>query len=125
MRAHAQEFIQQILKEEGSECLGRQKSQRLWQAQPVDLKRRHDHGVPAPACGTVRPVYKARGAVVKHKSMMIETLVPDLYLHGLTQGNFDLALRGLSRRVQVKSSSVAVHEKSSLDSSPGRAAEGG
>jgi putative transposase len=44
----------------------------------------------------------------KRKSTAIEAFVPELYLHGLAQGDFDLALRGLlGGHASLSSSTVA------------------
>jgi putative transposase len=106
VRAHVQEFIQQVLEEEVSVFLGRQKSQRR---RPVSGGYRNGYGKPRRltlSCGTItvrRPRVRDGDArfvsrvlpLFKRKSTAIEALVPDLYLHGLAQGDFELALRGL------------------------------
>lgn len=107
IRGHVQGFIQQILEEEVSEFLARAKSQRR---RPLSGRGyRNGYGNPRRltlSCGTItvrRP--RVRGCearftsrvmpLFKRKSTTIETLVPELYLHGLAQGDFELALRGL------------------------------
>ncbi|HEX2524148.1 MAG TPA: IS256 family transposase [Terriglobia bacterium] len=108
-RRKVQEFIQALLEEEVTEFLGRSKSER--RAQAVDGVRgyRNGYGKPrqlAMSNGTIRlrrprvrdceekfesqvlPLFKRRSAEVGQ-------LLPELYLHGLAKGDFELALRGL------------------------------
>ncbi len=107
VRGHVQGFIQQVLEEEVSEFLGRQKSQRR---RPLEERGyRNGYGKPRRvtlSCGTItvqRPRVRDCAArfvsqvlpLFKRKSTTIETLVPELYLHGLALGDFELALRGL------------------------------
>jgi putative transposase len=107
VRGHVQGFIQQVLEEEVSEFLGRQKSQRR---RPLEERGyRNGYGKPRRvtlSCGTItvqRPRVRACEArfvsqvlpLFKRQSTTIETLVPELYLHGLALGDFELALRGL------------------------------
>jgi transposase-like protein len=115
-----QGFIQQILDEEVSVFLARSKSQRR---PPITGGGyRNGYGKPRQltlSCGTItvrRP--RVRDGEVrfvshvlplfKRKSTAIEALVPELYLHGLAQGDFDLALRGLlGGNAPLSSSTVA------------------
>ena len=107
VRGHVQGFIQQILDEEVSVFLERQKSQRR---RPLAVRGyRNGYGKPRRltlSCGTImvqRP--RVRDAETRlesrvlplftRKSRAVERLLPDLYLHGLAQGDFELALRGL------------------------------
>jgi transposase-like protein len=107
VRGHVQGFIQQILDEEVSVFLERQKSQRR---RPLAVRGyRNGYGKPRRltlSCGTImvqRP--RVRDAetrfesrvlpLFKRKSRAVERLLPELYLHGLAQGDFELALRGL------------------------------
>lgn len=107
IRTQVQGFIQQILDEEVSMFLARPKSQRR---PPVSGGGyRNGYGKPRRltlSCGTItvrRPrVRDCEARFVSHvlplfkrKSTTIEALVPELYLHGLAQGDFNLALRGL------------------------------
>jgi putative transposase len=108
-RRKVQEFIQALLEEEVTEFLGRPKSER--RAQAVDGVRgyRNGYGKPrllAMSNGTIRlrrprvrdceekfesqvlPLFRRRSAEVGQ-------LLPELYLHGLAKGDFELALRGL------------------------------
>lgn len=107
VRGQVQGFIQQVLEEEVSEFLGRQKSQRR---RPLEERGyRNGYGKPRRvtlSCGTItvqRPRVRDCAArfvsqvlpLFKRKRTTIETLVPELYLHGLALGDFELALRGL------------------------------
>lgn len=107
VRGHVQGFIQQILEQEVSEFLGRQKSQRR---SPLDAHGyRNGYGKPRRltlSCGTImvqRPRVRDTEArfvsqvlpLFKRKSTTIEAVVPELYLHGVALGDFELALRGL------------------------------
>ena len=109
-RLQIQRFVQMLLEEELTVALGREKSERL---SAVDGARayRNGHGKPrrlAMACGTItlrRP--RVRGQALetrfasrllpafKRRTEAIGDLLPKLYLHGLAQGDFELALRGL------------------------------
>ena len=108
VRGKVQEFIQSLLEEEITELLGRQKSERrqVVDSQPV---YRNGHGKARHltlGCGTVT-VYRprVRGLEQRFESRVlpmfarrtieINKLIPQLYLHGLALGDFDLALRGL------------------------------
>lgn len=43
----------------------------------------------------------------KRRTETVSELIPELYLHGLAQGDFDLALRGLlGEKAQLSSSTV-------------------
>ena len=107
VRGHVQGFIQQILDEEVSVFLERQKSQRR---RPLSVRGyRNGHGKPRRltlSCGTImvqRPRVRAAETrfesrvlpLFTRKSRAVERLLPELYLHGLAQGDFELALRGL------------------------------
>lgn len=106
-RVHVQAFIQRLLEEEIDELLGRRKSERRDQGTaPV---YRNGYGKPrdlALSIGTVtiqRP--RVRGLeerfesrilpLFKRRTEEVGALLPELYLHGLALGDFELALRGL------------------------------
>ena len=107
-RAEIQQFVQRLLEEEVDALLGRRKSERraATQAPPG---YRNGYGKPrqlALASGTItvrRP--RARDLeerfvsrvlpLFKRRTEEVGTLLPELYLHGLALGDFELALRGL------------------------------
>ncbi|MCI0408884.1 MAG: IS256 family transposase [Acidobacteria bacterium] len=108
LRGKLREWIQDLLEAEVDELLGRRKSARR---KAVDSAPgyRSGHGKPRRltlSCGTVtvrRP--RVRGLEQRFESRLlplfarrtqaVNELLPELYLHGLAQGDFDLALRGL------------------------------
>jgi putative transposase len=107
-RAQVQELIQAMLEEEITELLGRAKSERRRLVDgPVGY--RNGYGKPRKltmSAGTItlrRP--RTRGLderfesgilpLFKRRTKEVGELLPKLYLHGLSLGDFDLALRGL------------------------------
>jgi putative transposase len=121
VRGKVQELIQTILEEEVSELLGRSRSERREQ---VDSPPGYRNGYGKErnltlSCGTItlrRP--RVRGLERKFESRVlplfarrtreVNRLIPELYLHGLAQGDFDLALRGLlGEEAPVSASTVA------------------
>jgi len=108
LRNRMREWLQELLEAEVDELLGRRKSERR---KPVDGAPgyRSGHGKPRRltlSCGTVtvrRP--RVRGLQQRFESRLlplfarrtpeVSALLPELYLHGLALGDFDLALRGL------------------------------
>ena len=108
VRRHAQDFIQQLLEDEVTELLGRPKSARRG-AVDAPAGARNGHGKPrrlALMNGTVtvqRP--RVRDVEARFMSRLlplfqrqtpdVRALLPELYLHGLALGDFELALRGL------------------------------
>ncbi len=106
-RDQVQQFLQRMLVEEVNEFLGRKKSEHR---SPRDVPGyRNGYGKPRRltlSCGTItvqRPRVRDTEAQFvsqvlpwfKRKSTTIEAVVPQLYLHGLALGDFELALRGL------------------------------
>ena len=107
-RAKVQEFLQALLEEEVTALLGRAKSQRR---EGIDEPRGYRNGYGKPrrlstSIGTVevrRP--RVRGLEERFESQVlpffarqtpeVRRMLPELYLHGLSLGDFDLALRGL------------------------------
>jgi transposase-like protein len=101
-------MIQDILKEEVTAFLGRKKSERRL---PIDSSPGYRNGYGKRrrltlSCGTItlrRP--RVRGLEERFMSRILPLfcrrtkevgdLLPELYLHGLSQGDFELALRGL------------------------------
>ena len=120
-RGKVQELIQTILEEEVTEFLGRSRSQRREQ---VDSPPGYRNGYGKErnltlSCGTItlrRP--RVRGLEERFESRVlplfarrtreVNQLIPELYLHGLAQGDFDLALRGLlGEDAPISASTVA------------------
>ena len=109
VREKAQEFIQQIMEEEVTELLGREKSERqeyggLGRGLPQRLRQGSRRL--AMSSGTItlrRP--RVRGVEERFESRVLPlfarrtkelgALLPELYLHGLAEGDFELAMRGL------------------------------
>jgi putative transposase len=108
VRQEAQAWVQRLLEEEVTEALGRLKSQRR---SPLDAAPGYRNGLGKPrrlalSSGTItvrRP--RVRGLAERFQSRILPLfkrhtaqvgdLLPELYLHGLSSGDFDLALRGL------------------------------
>src|SRR5499426_1468813 len=107
-RAHVQRFIQDLLEEEVTELLGRTKSARR---EAVDAAPGYRNGYGKPrqltlTNGTI-PVRRPRVRdlnerfvsrvlpLFKRQTKEVGELLPQLYLHGLALGDFELALRGL------------------------------
>jgi len=121
VRRKVQEFIQSLLEEEITELLGRHKSERCRAVDSLPVYR-NGHGKARHltlGCGTVT-VYRprVRGLEQRFESRVlpmfarrtaeINKLIPQLYLHGLALGDFDLALRGLlGEEAPVSASTVA------------------
>jgi putative transposase len=107
VRGKVQEYIQTILEDEVEAFLGRGKSERLKTVD--DAGYRNGHGKPrkfAIMSGTItvrRPRVRGTGErfeskiipFFKRRSKEVGQLLPELYLHGLAKGDFDMALRGL------------------------------
>jgi putative transposase len=107
-RQSMQEFLQRMLEEEANGLLGRARYERR---DAVDAGAGYRNGFGKPrrlslSSGTItlrRP--RVRGLSERFESRLspafkrhteeVGRLLPDLYLHGLAQGDFDLALRGL------------------------------
>ena len=121
VRLKVRELIQAMLEDEVTEMLGRCKSERraALDAPPAyrngyGKRRRLTLG-----CGTItvrRP--RVRGLAERFKSRIlplfarrtkeVNQLLPQLYLHGLAQGDFDLALRGLlGEEAPISASTIA------------------
>lgn len=108
VRARVQGYLQDLLEEEVTELLGRTRSQRR---AAVDAPPGYRNGYGKPrkltlAGGTItvrRP--RVRSLEERFESRIlplfakrtatVSELLPELYLHGLAEGDFDLALRGL------------------------------
>jgi putative transposase len=120
-REKVQEFLQALLEEEVTALLGRAKSQRRPEPQSPPVYR-NGYGKPRRVCltsGTVqvrRP--RVQGLQERFESRIlplfarrtseVAQLLPQLYLHGLAEGDFDQALRGLlGEGAPLSASSVA------------------
>jgi putative transposase len=113
MEAHArgriQGWLQDLLEAEVTEFLGRGKSQRQAQVAPARSGYRNGYGKPrrvALTAGTItvrRPRMRNLAErfesrvlpLFKRRTAELGALLPQLYLHGLSSGDFELALRGL------------------------------
>jgi len=121
VRLKVQEYIQEILEEEVESFLGRKKSERIKQIDSTPGYR-NGHGKRkkfAMMNGTItvrRP--RVRGTeerfeskiipLFKRRSKEVGQLLPELYLHGLAKGDFDMALRGLlGEGAPLSASSIA------------------
>src|SRR5262249_31164954 len=107
-RSQIQTWLQLILEEEVGELLGRGRYQRR-EGLDTSIGYRNGHGKPrrlSMSCGTItvrRP--RVRGLeerfesrilpLFKRRTEQVGELLPQLYLHGLAQRDFELALRGL------------------------------
>ena len=108
VREQVQQLIQELLEAEVTELLGRSKSQRR-EAVDAPAGYRNGHGEARQltlGSGTVRVQRpRVRGLeerfasqvlpLFTRRSAAVSDLLPELYLHGLAEGDFDLALRGL------------------------------
>ena len=108
VREHVQQFIQALLEEEVIELLGRTKSARR---EAVDASPGYRNGYGKPrrltlTSGTItvrRPRVRDLNErfvsrvvpLFKRQTKEVGELLPQLYLHGLALGDFELALRGL------------------------------
>ena len=108
VRGKVQGFIQEVLEEEVAVVLGRGKSQRR-KAVDAPPGYRNGYGKPRRIGMTIGTVVVRRPRVrgleerlesrilpwFKRRTRELGDLLPELYLHGLSQGDFELALRGL------------------------------
>ena len=120
-RGKVQDLIQTILEEEVTELLGRSRSQRREQVDSppgyrngygkernltlswgtITLRRPRVRGLEGKFESRVLPLFARR-------TREVNQLIPELYLHGLAQGDFDLALRGLlGEEAPISASTVA------------------
>jgi putative transposase len=106
-REHIQQFVQRLLEEEVDALLGRKKRERRSAATPVGY--RNGYGKPRQLALTSGTITVQRPRVrdlderfvsrvlplFKRRTQDVGALLPELYLHGLSTGDFELALRGL------------------------------
>lgn len=109
VRGKVQDWVQDILEEEVRDFLGREKSERFGDRLDLSPGYRNGYGKPrrlSLLSGTIsvrRP--RVRGLeerfesrvlpLFKRQTREIKMMLPELYLHGLSRGDFELALRGL------------------------------
>jgi len=120
-RRKVQEFVQSLLEEEVTELVGREKSERR---KAVDSPPVYRNGYGKGRCltlgaGTIRVRRpRVRGLEERFESRIlplfarrskgVSELMPQLYLHGLALGDFDLALKGLlGEEAPVSATTVA------------------
>jgi transposase-like protein len=106
-RGEIQQFIQRLLEEEVDELLGRKKSERRTEESTPGY--RNGRGRPRkftmssgtitvkrPRVSDMEEKFASRLLpLFKRRTEEVGALLPELYLHGLSLGDFDLALRGL------------------------------
>ncbi len=107
-RGKIREHLQELLEQEVSEWLGREKSQR--KANPLEERGyRNGYGkarrftlslgtveVRRPRVRNLEERFSSRVLpLFKRQTKQVRDLIPELYLHGLASGDFELALRGL------------------------------
>ena len=107
-RLEIEERVQELMVAEVTELLGRQKSERRKAVDP-SAGYRNGYGkarnltmsmgtvtVRRPRVRDVEERFESRVLpLFKRRTETVSELIPELYLHGLAQGDFDLALRGL------------------------------
>lgn len=121
VRVQVQRLVEDMLQEEVTEFLGRARSARR---RPLDEGPGYRNGYGKPrsltlGAGTIqvrRPrIRNAEERFTSHvlplflrHSPQVRELIPQLYLHGLAEGDFDLALRGLlGEKAPLSASTVA------------------
>jgi transposase-like protein len=106
-RGQIQSFVQRLLEEEVEALLGRRKSERRTPATTVGY--RNGYGKPRQLALTSGTITVQRPRVrdlderfvsrvlplFQRRTREVGALLPELYLHGLSTGDFELALRGL------------------------------
>jgi transposase-like protein len=106
-RGQIQSFVQRLLEEEVEGLLGRRKSERRTPETPVGY--RNGYGKPRQLALTSGTITVQRPRVrdlderfvsrvlplFQRRTREVGALLPELYLHGLSTGDFELALRGL------------------------------
>ena len=108
VRLKVQEYIQEILEDEVETFLGRKKSERIksvdgtagyWNGHGREKKFTVMNGtitIRRPRVRDAEERFESRIIpFFKRRSKGIGQLLPELYLHGLAKGDFEMALRGL------------------------------
>ena len=121
VRGQVQRLIQDLLEQEVTEFLGRARSVRRADSDS-DTGYRNEYAPPRKltlSSGTIhlrRPWVRDTEerfesrllSLFVHRTRKVSALIPELYLHGLSEGDFDLALRGLlGEEAPVSASTVA------------------
>jgi transposase-like protein len=136
VRGKVQEFVQELLEVEVTELLGRQRHERR-AGVDAPVGYRNGYGKPrrlAVQTGTIvlqRP--RVRGLeehfesrvlpLFARRTEQVADLLPELYLHGLAQGDFELALRGLlGDGAPLSAKSIGYGRSSCATTRPGRRA---
>ncbi len=121
VRTEVQNLVQRLLEEEVTEYLGRRRYER---SEPAEGPQgyRNGHGKPRRltlGCGTIevrRPRLRNLEErfesellpLFKRRSGVVNSMLPELYLHGLALRDFDMALRGLlGEEAPLSPSSIA------------------
>jgi len=105
--------LQDLLEQEVTEWFGRHKSER--KINPSEqLGYRNGYGKTRRFVSKILPLFKRQSEEVRQ-------LTPQLYLHGLASGDFELALRGLLREGAPLSASSLQRLKEMENTSSGRA----
>jgi putative transposase len=119
-RLSVQKFLQQVLEEEVETLLGRTRSERRDSDSPpgyrnghgkerrfsttigtITVRRPRVRNTPEPFESQVLPLFRRRTAEIGQ-------MLPQLYLHGLSSGDFELAMRGLlGEGAPLSASSIA------------------
>ena len=109
VQGKVQELIQDVLEEELTEFLGRQKSERIGTVVDERAGHRNGYGKPRWMALMSRRIHLrmpwVRGSdeafesrilpLFKRRSREVGGILPELYLHGLAKGDFELAWCGL------------------------------
>lgn len=107
-RERIQEFVQSLLEEEVTALVGRRKSERRQSVDaPAVYRNGHSKARKLAMMGGTIEVHRPRVRgleerfesrilpLFRRRTQEVGELLPQLYLHGLAQGDFELALRGL------------------------------
>jgi transposase-like protein len=119
-RQAIQKLLQQVLEEEVESLLGRSKSERREQGQPRGYRNGYGKQRSLATCmgtltvrrprvrDTEEPLVSRVLPLFKRRTQQVGSLLPTLYLHGLSSGDFELAMRGLlGEGAPLSSSSIA------------------
>ena len=112
VREKVQSWVQELLEEEVTELLGRDKSERRGKVDPASGYR-NGYGkarrltlssgtitVRRPRVRDLEERFESRVLpLFAKRTQQVRDLIPELYLQGLAQGDFDLALRGVIRQM--------------------------